>query len=146
MSQIIIDTISFFRNHLFLNLRIWLIKFLKIQIFFDLFILYIMHFWWFLMPIFFKTNKMCVFTIQETFVLSSICQKCQGTQIKAFLCFKLKGDEKGRGTVITKLLQIGLKWCFLPMVYKNNVSCLPKIHILCLMTTSLFARFWRDLL
>ena len=30
-------------------------------------------------------DKMCVFTILETFVLSSINQKCQGSQIKAFL-------------------------------------------------------------
>ena len=28
-------------------------------------------------------DKMCVFTIRETFVFSSICQKCQGSQIKA---------------------------------------------------------------
>ena len=27
-----------------------------------------------------QKNKMCVFTIQETFVLSSICQKCQGSE------------------------------------------------------------------
>ena len=51
-----------------------------------------------------QKNKMCVFTIQEAFVLS---KKCQGTQIKAFLCFELKGDEKGRGTAITKLLLFG---------------------------------------
>ena len=70
-------------------------------------------------------KKYGFFTIQETFVLSSICQKCQGTQIQAILCFELKGDEKGRGTAITKLLQIGLKWWFWPMVYKSNVSCLP---------------------
>ena len=30
-------------------------------------------------------DKMCILTKQETFVLSSICQKCQGTQIKAVL-------------------------------------------------------------
>ena len=30
-------------------------------------------------------NKMCIFTIQETFVLSSIRQKCQDSQIKASL-------------------------------------------------------------
>ena len=40
---------------------------------------------------------MCIFTIQETFVLSSICQKYQGTQIKAFLCFELKGGWKREG-------------------------------------------------
>ena len=41
-------------------------------------------------------NKMCVFTIQETFVLSSICQKCQGTQIKV----RLPGAEKGKFVVV----------------------------------------------
>ena len=30
-------------------------------------------------------DKRCVLTKQEMFVLSSICQKCQGTQIKAVL-------------------------------------------------------------
>ena len=30
-------------------------------------------------------DKKCVLTKQETFVLSSICQKCQNTQIKAVL-------------------------------------------------------------
>ena len=49
-------------------------------------------------------DKMCILSIQETFVSSSICQKCQNTQIKVFLCFELKGDEKGMGTAITKLL------------------------------------------
>ena len=52
-------------------------------------------------------DKLCIFIIQETFVLSSICLKCQHTQIKAFLCFKLKRDEKGRGTAITKQLLFG---------------------------------------
>ena len=40
-------------------------------------------------------DKICILKIQDTFVLSRICQKCQGTQIKAFLCFKLKEEYKG---------------------------------------------------
>ena len=32
------------------------------------------------------------------------------------------------------------------MVYKSNVSCFPKTHILCIMTPPLFARFLRDTL
>ena len=36
-------------------------------------------------------DKICILKIQDTFVLSSICQKCQVTQIKAFLRFELKG-------------------------------------------------------
>ena len=35
-------------------------------------------------------DKICIFKIQNTFVLCHICQKCQGTQIKAFLCFGIK--------------------------------------------------------
>ena len=42
-------------------------------------------------------KKMCVFTLQETFVLSSICQKCQGTPIKAFLSFVIKEKYTKRG-------------------------------------------------
>ena len=37
-------------------------------------------------------DKMCILSIQETFDSSSICQKCQNTQIKVFLCFELKRD------------------------------------------------------
>jgi hypothetical protein len=40
-------------------------------------------------------KKYGFFTIQETFVLSSICQKCQGTQIKV----RLLGAEKGKFVV-----------------------------------------------
>ena len=39
-------------------------------------------------------DKICILKIQDTFVLSSICQKCQGTQIKACLRFELKGEYK----------------------------------------------------
>ena len=62
-----------------------------------------------------------------------------------FTFYELKGDEKGRETVITKLLQIGLIWRFLPMVYKSN-SCLLKTHILSLMTPTFFVHFLRDTL
>ena len=42
-------------------------------------------------------DKICIFIIRETFVLSSICQKCQHTQIKAFLCFGIKEKNTKRG-------------------------------------------------
>ena len=89
---------------------------------------------------------MCVFTIRETIVFSSICQKCQGTQIKAFLCFELKGGWKREGDCDHKTASIRVKTVFSPMVYKSNVSFLPKTHILLYMTLPLFARFLRDTL
>ena len=49
--------------------------------------------------------------------------------------------KKGEGLRSQKLLRIGLKWCFSPMKYKSNVSCLPKKHILCFMALPSFARF-----
>ena len=42
-------------------------------------------------------DKICILKIQDTFVLSSICQKCQGTQIKAFLSFGIKEKYTKRG-------------------------------------------------
>ena len=42
-------------------------------------------------------DKLCIFIIRETFVLLSICQKCQHTQIKAFLCFGIKEKNTKRG-------------------------------------------------
>ena len=42
--------------------------------------------------------------------------KISGYAIKAILCSKLKGGEKGRGAAITKLIRIGLKWQVSPMV------------------------------
>ena len=39
-------------------------------------------------------DKICILKIQDTFVLSRICKKSQGTQIKVFLCFELKGEHK----------------------------------------------------
>ena len=74
----------------------------------------------------------CVFLRYEKLLfLSSICQKCHGTQIK---CLWLKGDEKGRGTAITKLLQIGLKWCFF------RIWCIKAMFLVCLKHT--FYVFW----
>jgi hypothetical protein len=31
------------------------------------------------------------------------------------------------------------------MVYKSNISCLPKTHILCFMTPPLFTRFFKEI-
>ena len=42
-------------------------------------------------------DKICILKIQDTFVLSRICQKCQGTQIKAFLSFGIKEGDTKRG-------------------------------------------------
>ena len=42
-------------------------------------------------------DQICILKIQDTFVLSSICQKCQGTQIKAFLFFVIKEKYTQRG-------------------------------------------------
>jgi hypothetical protein len=42
-------------------------------------------------------DKIYILKIQDTFVLSSICQKCQGTQIKAFLSFGIKEKYTQRG-------------------------------------------------
>ena len=41
--------------------------------------------------------KTCVLKIQDTFDLKHICQKCQGTQIKAFLSFVIKEGNTKRG-------------------------------------------------
>ena len=37
-----------------------------------------------------KKYKIYILKIQDTFVISSICQKCQDTQIKAFLYFRMR--------------------------------------------------------
>ena len=71
-------------------------------------------------------DKICIFIIRETFVLSSICLKCQHTQIKAFLCFVLKGDEKGRGTAITKQLLFGYPDIFGICLIKQKFLVWPK--------------------
>ena len=73
-------------------------------------------------------NKMCVFTIQETFVVLSICQKCQGTQIKAFLCFILKGGWKMEGGLQTAFIWV--LWHFWHMLDKTKISCFVKTQIL----------------
>ena len=91
-----------------------------------------------------RNHKMCVFTIRETFVSSSICQKCQGTQIKSFLCFQLKGGWKREGGCDHKTAFIWVPWHFLHMLDKTKVSDLVKTHILSFMTPPLFARILRD--
>jgi hypothetical protein len=65
-------------------------------------------------------DKICILKIQDTFVLSSICQKCPGTQIKAFLRLELKGEYKEPR--------------------KTKVSCIFKIQILSFMISTLFVR------
>ena len=89
-------------------------------------------------------NKMCIFTIRETFVFSSICQKYQGTQIKAFLCFELKGGWKREGDYDHKTAFIWVPWHFLHMLNKTKVSRLVKTHILCFKTLLLLACYLRD--
>ena len=89
-------------------------------------------------------NKKCVFTIRETFVLSSLCKKCQHTQIKAFLCFELKGGSKREGDCDHKTAFIWVLWYILHMLDKTKVFYLVKIHILSFMTPPLFARYLRD--
>ena len=42
-------------------------------------------------------DKTCILKTQDTFFLSRICQKCQGTQIKAFLCFGIDKKNTKRG-------------------------------------------------
>ena len=91
-------------------------------------------------------DKMCILIIRETFVLSNICLKCQHTQIKAFLCFELKGGWKREGDCDHKTAFIWVSWHFWYMLDKTKVSCLVKIHILSFMTFPLFARFLRDTL
>ena len=81
-------------------------------------------------------NKMCVFSIQETFVLSSICQKCQGTRIK--------GGWKREGDCDHKTALIWVPWHFLHMLDNTKVSCMVKTHILSFMTPPLFAHILRD--
>ena len=88
---------------------------------------------------------MSIFTIRETFVLSSICQKCQDSQIKEFLCFKLKGGWKREGDCNHKTAFIWEPWNFY-MLDKIQVFCMVKTHILSFMTPPLFVRFLRDML
>ena len=53
-----------------------------------------------------KKDKICIFTIQDTFLLSSICKECQGYQWKAFFIFvpkdrrwisNIRGEKFQRG-------------------------------------------------
>ena len=87
---------------------------------------------------------MCIFTIRETFVLSSICQKCQHTQIKAFLCFEFKGGWKREGDFDHKTACIWVPWHFLHMFDKTKVFYLVKTHILSSLTRPLFSHYLRD--
>ena len=87
-------------------------------------------------------DKMCIFIIRETFVLSNICLKCQHTQIKAFLCFELKGGWKREGDCDHKTAFIWVFWHFWHMLDKTKVSCLVKTHFLSFITPPFFARFW----
>ena len=93
-------------------------------------------------------DKICIFIIRETFVLSSICQKCQHTQIKAFLCFGIK--EKRGGSLYSsfnskhKNAFIWVPWHFWHISNKTKVSCIFKIQILSFMTLTLFARILGD--
>ena len=89
-------------------------------------------------------NKMCVFNLKETFVLSSICQKCQDTKIKAFLCFELEGGWKREEDRDHKTAFIWVFWHFLHMLVKTKVFYLVKTHILCFITLPLFAHYLRD--
>ena len=90
-------------------------------------------------------DKMYIFTIRETFVLSSICQKYQGSQIKAFLCLKLKGEWKREGDCDHKTAFIWIPRHFWHMLDKQ-VSRVVKTHISFFLTPPLFARFLRDTL
>ena len=87
---------------------------------------------------------MCVFTLQETFVLSSICQKCQHTRIKAFLCIEVKWGWKREGDCDHKTACIWVPWHFMHILDKTKVFYLVKTHILSFMTRPIFARYLRD--
>ena len=81
-------------------------------------------------------DKICILKKQDTFVLSSICQKCQGTQIKEFLRFELKGEYKEPLLFVyfslipkDKNAFMWVPWHFLHMLDKTKVSCIFKIQI-----------------
>ena len=74
--------------------------------------------------------------------------KMLGISMKNVFMFRIKGgDEKGRGTNITKLLWIGLKWRFSPIVYNSNNSCIiSKTHIISFLISTLFQHLLGDTL
>ena len=94
-------------------------------------------------------DKMCVLTKQDTFVLSHICQKCQFTQIKAFLWFELKEEYKQPPLFVFFSLIPKHKnnFIWVPWHYmrdKTKVSYIFKIQILFFMTLTLFAHILGD--
>ena len=90
-------------------------------------------------------DKMWVFTIQETFVLSSICKKCQGTKIKAVLWSQSPSLFHPPFNSKHKNAFIWVPWLFWHMLEITKVSCLIKIHILFFMIPTLFACILRDI-
>ena len=93
-------------------------------------------------------DNICILKIQDTFVLSLICQKCQGTQIKLFLCFELKEEYKEPPlfSLIPKHKNafIWVCWHFWHMLDKTKVSHMIKIQILSFMTLTLSAHILGD--
>ena len=84
-------------------------------------------------------DKICILKKKNTFVLSYICQKCQGTRIKAFLSFGIKAfNSKHKNAFIR------VPWHFLHMHDKTKVSYIFKIQILSFMSPTLFARILGD--
>ena len=89
-------------------------------------------------------DNICILKIQDTFVLSLICQKCQDTQIKAFLCFKRWLFVFFSLIPKHKNAFIWVCWHFWHMLEKTKVSRMIKIQILSFMTQTLFARILGD--
>ena len=89
---------------------------------------------------------MCIFKIRETFFSQAYAKNVRVFQIKAFLCFELKGGWKREGDCNQKTAFIWEPWHFWHMLNKTKVSPIVKTHILSCMTPPLFARFLRDML